>query len=118
MSHMEETRIVQTELATAERSVSFTFAESLDISVVRGLWAELRDLLNQQAPVRLDGSRVERADAAALQLLAAFVRDARAKGKVIQWCEISEALCRSARLLGMDKLLERVNGATELPHRA
>jgi ABC-type transporter Mla MlaB component len=48
---------------------------------------------------------VERADTAALQLLGAFFQDANAQKKTVEWKDPSEALCRSAALLGLSEML-------------
>ena len=53
----------------------------------------------------LDAAAVTRIDTAALQLLAAFVRDRRLTGGLIKWHGVSEELTNAARLLGMDAML-------------
>ncbi len=62
-------------------------------------------LLAHEGPVTLDAAAVERIDTAALQLLAAFVRDRRLAGAALQWRAVSPALHSAARLLGMDTML-------------
>ena len=52
-----------------------------------------------------DGTAVERIDTAALQLLAAFVRDRRLAGAALQWQSASPAVHSAARLLGMETML-------------
>ena len=49
-------------------------------------------LLPQDGTVTLDGTAVERIDTAALQLLAAFVRDRRLAGAALQWRAVSPAV--------------------------
>lgn len=79
--------------------------ESLDISCVRALHQELSDALGKPLPVMIDAGRVERVDTAALQLFAAFCQQAKSRKLPVQWSSPSEALCRSARLLGLDESL-------------
>ncbi len=62
-------------------------------------------LLPQDGTVTLDGTAVERIDTAALQLLAAFVRDRRLAGAALQWQSASPAVHSAARLLGMETML-------------
>ncbi|MGC8518405.1 MAG: STAS domain-containing protein [Steroidobacteraceae bacterium] len=62
-------------------------------------------LRSQDGTVTLDGTAVERIDTAALQLLAAFVRDRRLAGTSLQWQSASPAMHSAARLLGMDTML-------------
>jgi anti-anti-sigma regulatory factor len=54
----------------------------------------------------LDAGAVERVDTAALQLLAAFRRDAAAKGHDTRWLGASEALHEAAGLLGLARMLD------------
>ena len=53
----------------------------------------------------LDGAGVERVDTAALQLLAAFHREAGVRGHEIRWAGASDALREAAGLLGLAGLL-------------
>jgi ABC-type transporter Mla MlaB component len=70
---------------------------------------QLRDALCARLPqpgaVLLDAAAVVRIDTAALQLLAAFVRDRRLAGGPVQWLGVSQELTDAARLLGMDAML-------------
>ncbi|MDA8348001.1 MAG: STAS domain-containing protein [Pseudomonadota bacterium] len=71
--------------------------------------AELKSALcrlsDHDGTVTLDAAAVERIDTAALQLLAAFVRDRRLAGAALQWRAVSPAVHSAARLLGMDTML-------------
>lgn len=49
----------------------------------------------------LDGSTVQRIDAAGLRLLVAFMHERRAAGSTIAWRGISKVLSESARKLGL-----------------
>ena len=53
----------------------------------------------------LDGAGVARVDTAALQLLAAFHREADARGHEIRWTGVSDALREAAGQLGLAGLL-------------
>ena len=69
----------------------------------------LRDALCARLPqpgaVVLDAAAVARVDTAALQLLAAFVRDRRLTGAPVEWRAVSAELTDAARVLGMDAML-------------
>lgn len=62
-------------------------------------------LLDEPEAVTLDAGAVQRVDTAALQLLAAFVRDRRLLGRETQWRGADQTLQPAARLLGMDGML-------------
>jgi anti-anti-sigma regulatory factor len=65
----------------------------------------LLEHLEEAAPVELDASAVERIDTAVLQLLAAFLRDRRARQRAVVWRTCSEAVTRAARTLGLQDAL-------------
>lgn len=79
--------------------------EMLDIAVAGELRAHLLEALEAKQPVTLDGGTVERADTAALQVLAAFFQDARSQDIDVQWSSVSAALSRAAELLGIADIL-------------
>ncbi|QDE38880.1 STAS domain-containing protein [Luteibacter pinisoli] len=62
--------------------------------------------LNAGAAVQLDGSAVAQVDAAALQVLAAFSRDARAASVPVAWTGASDTLRRGVAVLGLHALIE------------
>lgn len=62
--------------------------------------------LNESQPVTLDVSALQRIDTAALQLLAAFVRDRRTAGRAVVWHGNAAALDAAAGLLGLHHMLE------------
>jgi anti-anti-sigma regulatory factor len=80
--------------------------ESLDISTVKELHSLLVQVLAAKQPVVLEGAQVTRVDTAALQVLGAFFQDARAQEISVRWDKPSEALGRSAALLGLTELLD------------
>lgn len=56
--------------------------------------------------VELDGAAVTQVDTSALQLLAAFSRDARAAGLSVTWTGASDSLQRGVAVLGLNSLIE------------
>ena len=90
---------------TASEDLVVECGEMLDISRVSEFYAELKMVIEEEKPVELDGSKVERIDTAGLQLLVAFCQQLKTENRGMRWHEPSEALKRSAQLLGlMDEL--------------
>ena len=75
--------------------------ESFDITLVRDLYAQLQQARRAKQPVIIDAERVERVDTAVLQLLCAFVQDAKASGVTLQWRHPSAPVRQAARLLDL-----------------
>jgi anti-anti-sigma regulatory factor len=84
-----------------DKTLNVSLAETLDISTVQNLHAELRVALEDGDPICLHGSAVERVDTAALQVLAALFRYAAERQGKLEMQSPSEALVHSAKLLGM-----------------
>jgi anti-anti-sigma regulatory factor len=82
------------------------FDPTLGVADARDLYSELNGVLADPAPVVLDAGQVERVDAAAIQVLVAFVRAARAAGLKPRWHAVSDAVREAASLLGLDDLKE------------
>lgn len=82
-----------------------TLEASLGIADTRTLYEQLGTVLASRLPVTLDGGRLERLDAAAMQLLANFCRTVRAHGRGLTWQSTSPALQQAAKLLGLESLL-------------
>jgi len=74
-----------------------------DVAVVR---AACLAALASKDPPHIDGSRVERVDTAALQVLVGFTIDCMERSIHFTWTDRSAALERSIRLLGIGPLLE------------
>lgn len=83
----------------------YRLADELGIAGVESLHEELRARLDAGQPTRFLADGIGRIDAAAMQVLAAYVRESRAKGHAIEWVAPSPALQRAAHLLGLDQLL-------------
>ena len=79
---------------------------ALGIADARALHEKLGTVLASATSVVLDGSRVERLDAAAMQLLAGFFRSARNRGLAISWQSPSPGIQQAAQLLGLESILE------------
>jgi anti-anti-sigma regulatory factor len=83
--------------------LDISLAETLDISTVQNLHAELKASLDDGAPVSLNGSGVARIDTAALQALAAMFIYADEHQRKLELHSPSETLAHSAALLGIDQ---------------
>ena len=79
--------------------------EVLDIASASDLRTKLVQIIGLDQTVSLDASSVTRADTAALQILSAFIQDARLKQQEIHWKEPSRVLCQSAELLGLVNIM-------------
>lgn len=79
---------------------------ALGIRDARVMYEKLNTVVTTATKVVLDGSRVERLDAAAMQVLAAFARTARDHGLVLTWQSPSPILQQAARVLGFESILE------------
>lgn len=78
---------------------------SLDITRIESLRAMFADGLQQALPIQLDAKEAERFDAAALQLLCAFMLEAKNLGLECRWSTVSPALSDAARLTGLTNIL-------------
>ena len=77
-----------------------------DISKSQVLKNDLIMLVNENDEFDIDGSIVERIDGSALQLLCALFIYAKENNVVINWINPSDALIRSAEVIGVNKILE------------
>lgn len=83
----------------------------MDISTAGELQASLLKALKTNQTVELMAVDVERADAASLQVLTAFFQDVQVRDISVNWIEPSEALCQSAKLLGLAEVLQLKDAA-------
>ena len=88
----------------ASRSVH-VFGETLDIGTVTAERTRLGESLVASGDLELDGSQIERVDAAFLQLLVAVFRQGNETGKTVRWTGASSALKDSARILGLSRAI-------------
>ena len=79
---------------------------ALGIRDARAMHEQLNTVLAAATAVVLDGSRVERLDAAAMQVLVGFTRAAREQGLALTWQNPSPVLQQAARVLGFETILE------------
>lgn len=84
--------------------------EALGIADVADLYAKLLATLAEGGPVNLDVSKLERIDAAAIQMIYAFSKELSVHGSTLSWSSPSDAFCRSVTLLG---LAEQMNIAAD-----
>ena len=84
----------------------FNCSEVLDISSASQLQSSLLKALESKRPIELVATEIERADTSALQIFIAFFQDAHAQDIPVKWIEPSEALCQSARLLGVLEMIQ------------
>lgn len=96
------------DMQTDSPTIKAGCGEIVDISTVRTLHGILREALESGASVEIDASSVERIDAAGMQLLCAFVKDATTYGTRVRWVGPTQAFVDTARLL-------RVNDQLQLP---
>lgn len=82
-----------------------TLDSNVTIASARVLHEQLQTLLEQQTPISLDASGVERADAAALQLFCSLFRTAELQQLSCQWSGISDAMRQAALLCGLEQAL-------------
>ncbi len=89
----------------AAQSDSLALSADCTLAEADSLKEALSGLIDEPRAVTLDASALQRIDTAALQLLAAFVRDRRIGGRAVTWRGAEHALEPAARLLGMSDLL-------------
>lgn len=77
----------------------------LRISGASALRRRLDRSLGGSGAIELLGEGVRQADTAGLQLLLAFIREARARGRSVAWKGVSTSLRESAQRLGLVELL-------------
>ena len=87
------------------RVAAVSCGDSPGISTVRDLHDSLRHSLASGLPIEIDASAVESIDAAAMQLLCTFAREAAMSGHSIRWYRPTQALIRTAKLLQVQNLL-------------
>lgn len=85
--------------------INVGLTESLDISSVHDLCAELRMALDAGTPITLDGSAVEHVDVAAVQVLISLFSYAGSIRCKLDWRRPSEELVNRTKLLGIDKYI-------------
>lgn len=94
-------------MARAKAAVpTVALASNCTVKDAAALRQSLCAVVDMDEAVTLDASSVERVDTAILQLLCAFVRARVASNRSVTWRGDAPALFDSARLLGLQSLLE------------
>lgn len=92
----------------APSAATFTLLANCSVRDASELRASLLQLIDADTAVNVDTSQLERIDTAALQVLAAFVRDRRAQKREVKWTHVNEVLSEAAHTLGLSAVLEMV----------
>jgi STAS domain len=89
-------------------SLPITLALETECTLVQAgaLRAKLVGLLGHPGPVTIEAGATQRIDAAALELLAAFVRDRAASNRVVCWSEALPVIGVAARRIGLGEWLQ------------
>jgi len=106
LNENEKTGVTQIEEADLHVGHVIALKGVQDISKSQVLKNDLIMLINENDEFDIDGSIVERIDGSALQLLCALFIYAKENNVVINWINPSDALIRSAEVIGVNKLLE------------
>lgn len=77
------------------------FGGCLDVASAASLKGELTKILKRKPPFDLDGSAVEKIDAAGLQVLLSFMTESRLRENEPQWVAVSESLKSASRQSGL-----------------
>ena len=88
------------------KTINIVCEDSVDISGVSALHNQISSEIQQGCTISLDASQIERIDTAGLQLFAALFIDAATQNITINWLNPSDTLQTSARLLGLEELLQ------------
>lgn len=99
---MEQEKII----GSAEPRTQIDLANNLDISQAMTLRQEFDAALQRAQPIDLHIERLQRIDAALVQLLVVFVREARQQKLPWRWIGVSPALATAAQLLGLHQHLQ------------
>lgn len=95
---------------TNKKETTFEIQSVQDISSVAELHRELKKLLKYEKVI-LDGGNIERIDTASLQLIFAWIEEAKNNNIEVTWQTPSEALINSVNLVGMKDVLHLDNVA-------
>jgi len=83
-----------------------TLEATFGVADARLMYDTLGAALVNSTSIVVDGERVERVDAAAMQILAIFCRAARERGVALVWRNPSTGLQQAAQNLGLQPILE------------
>ena len=86
-------------------TITVSCGEVLDIARVSEFYTELTMILNEEKPIEIDASQLERVDISGIQVLLAFYQKVKSSGFDISWSNPSESILRSAKLVGLQEQL-------------
>ena len=92
-------------MSNSNNSNAIKCPDSFTIASVADFHGELSTALETQTEIVLNGTDVDSADTAALQLLCALFMDASAQDINISWEDASQALMDSAKCIGVDETI-------------
>ena len=84
----------------------FECEDVLDISRAQELHTQLQESLGLGSEIELNAANIQRIDASVLQIFTAFFKAAAARKVSVRWIAPSDALLRSAHLLGLSSHLD------------
>lgn len=85
--------------------------DALGIANVGDMYAHLLSELAEGHSVQFDVSKIERIDAAAMQMIYAFSKEIEKLGHSLSWQGASENFVRSAKILGLATLMNMTDNA-------
>ncbi len=85
----------------AETIMEIDCAESVTISQVADLYAQLLMAMAEGQAIQINLGQVERIDTSVIQLFYAFYRDAQLHGLVIIWSNPSQLFCEAVDKIGI-----------------
>ncbi|NOZ53390.1 MAG: STAS domain-containing protein [Gammaproteobacteria bacterium] len=91
---------------SAVNPITVNCGESIDISVVMAWREKLLEILSAKSAVLLEANSVEKFDTAGLQVMVAFIKDAKVQGLSVQWLNPSDVIRRAATLTDLTTALE------------
>lgn len=92
----------KTTAAASKPASRITLGTNPDIAGAGKLYGRLKKCAAKETDVNLHAGKVETIDTISLQLLLCFIRQVRANGNTVNWKSPSEALLRTATLVGLD----------------
>jgi len=81
--------------------VSIQCEENLNIAGVKLLYIDLKTAIHDADEIVLKADKVERVDAASLQLFAALFNESKKLGVEVRWDGPSDSIIRSAKIIGL-----------------
>lgn len=100
--------------AAAPAVTPLDLGSSCTLTEVAALRASCIAALDAKAPPAIDGTQVERVDAAGVQVLVGFTIDCMERSINFSWVGRSPQLAHAIHLLGVDALLESPGAATPM----